>query len=789
MEHPQYRGLTAIEVEERRRDGRVNTTQSNITKPLSRIFFDNIFTLFNFVNVIIAVALILVQSYHNLLFVGVVLANTVIGIIQEIRSKRTLEKLSLLYAVKATVIRDGKPQVIPTDDIVEEDIILYKNGDQIGVDAVVIDGEAEINESLLTGEADPILKHEGDRLLSGSFVISGKCTARVERVGENSYAAKLAAEAKKYKRLQSQLMTSVNNIIRFSGFFMIPFAILLVARDWFSGDFVLKDTVTATAASLIGMMPQGLMLLTTVSLVIGVIKLARRKTLVQELYCIETLSRVSLICLDKTGTITKGTMSVSEVLPLSDTLSQERVKTLIAAAVYAIDDDNATATALKAYYEHPDDRFTPTKIYPFSSGRKWSAASFEGVGTIFLGAYDRLIDGERLPASVRELEQHGKRLLLAAFSATENADPTNEELVPMAAIVLEDEIRDNAKEILEFFRNEGVTLRVISGDHPRTVAAIAKKAGLENYDKAVDASTLTTPEALKEAAEAYTVFGRVSPEQKKTLVQLFKAQGHTVAMTGDGVNDVPALKESDCSVAIAAGSDAAKQVSQLVLLDSDFASLPAVVMEGRRVVNNITRTASLFLVKTVMSFLVTLCTILLPMSYPFEPLQLTLIGVFAQSIPGFFLTLEPSSERIRGHFMQTVLKNAVPSALIITLFLVLIQLVLMPTLGLSFEQASTLSVYLTGMVWLVQLFRIYRPFTPLRRVLWVLMVIGFFGGALLLANVLPSLFAMLGFPMATVFVIPSASMTAVILMAAVIVFPLEMLVHKLTARFFPKAIS
>lgn len=736
-------------------------------------------------NILIATALVLVKSYHNLLFLGVIIVNTVIGIVQELRSKKTLEKLSLVHAAKATVLRDGEVQTVTIHDIVLDDVILFQSGDQIAVDAIVLDGETEVNESLLTGEADAVMKRQGDTLLSGSFVVSGHCVAKAIRVGADSYAEKLTAEAKKYKRLDSQLMRSINSIIRFTSAFMIPFAIILMACEWLSDHFVMKDAVTSTAAALIGMMPQGLILLTTVSLVVGVIKLAKRHTLVQELFCIETLSRVSLLCLDKTGTITKGTMNVSHVVPLTDTMSDATRDELMAAAIHAIGDQNATAVAVRQYFQNTPstDSLIVTATRPFSSDRKWSCASFKDVGTVFFGAYDRLLSvspSDRLA----EFESRGKRVLLAAFSPTEHADPAVDRLMPLAALILEDELRDNAKEILAFFQNEDVTLRVLSGDHPATVSAIAKEAGFADWHKAVDASTIETDEALEDAAKRYVIFGRVSPEQKKKLIGYFKQQGHIVAMTGDGVNDVPALKAADCSVAMAAGSDAAKQVAQLVLLDSDFASLPTVVMEGRRVINNITRTASLFLVKTIMSFLVTLCAIFTPMDYPFQPLQLTLIAVFAESIPGFFLTLEPCRDRVKGHFLKTVLSHSIPSAVIITAAVLLTQLLFAPLFGLSAAQASTLCVYLTGLTWLVQLVRVSHPLNTARTALCVLMTVGFFGGALLLANVLPALMAWIGFPIETVFVLPTEMMALITALSVLVIWPLDRLGYQLTKKIF-----
>ncbi len=762
-------GLSCEEVLKRQQDGRVNRTKSSVAKPLFRIMLDNTCTLFNAINALIAVALILVGSYHNLLFFGVVLCNSVIGIVQELRSKRTLETLSLLHGTKAHVRRGGRDLSIPPEDIVEDDLLLLASGDQISVDAAVQNGILEVDESLLTGESVPVCKQAGDELLSGSFVVSGSGEAVAVRVGEQAYAARLTAEARAYKRLRSKLLTDVNRIIRFTGLFMIPFAALLMAREWFSAEFVLKEAVTATAAALIGMMPQGLILLTTVALTVGVIRLAKKQTLVQELYGIESLSRVSLLCLDKTGTITTGNMTVCEVIPLSDRFDEA----LIGQAIHAIGDTNATAKALCRYFP-AQHTYTVTERMPFSSDRKQSAVCFKEVGTVVFGAFDRLFANTPLPAPLQEAVQQGKRVLVVGLRDHKTSD-----LQALAAIVLEDELRSNAKEILSYFQQEDVTLRVLSGDHPDTVAAVAVQAGLHGADRAVDASTLTTPDALRDAAERYVVFGRVSPTQKRELIRCFQEQGHTVAMTGDGVNDVQALKTADCSVAMAAGSDAAKQVSQLVLLNSDFAALPATLMEGRRVVNNITRTASLFLVKTVMSFLITLCAILLPMAYPFEPLQLTLIGVFAESVPGFFLTLEPSRERIKGHFLHTVLKSAVPSAVIITLLILLTQLFVAPFLSLSAEQASTLCVYLTGFVWLVQLWRVCRPFTVARRVLWVLMTVGFFASALLLANVLPAIFAALGFAMETVFVLPTGAMWAAFGILAAVTIPLDRLLCRL----------
>lgn len=728
----EIKGLSKGEVEQRIINGQINRRPDKITKPLSRILSDNLLTFFNLFNVIIAAALVAVGSYRNLTFFVIISANVVIGIVQEIRTKKTLEKLSLISAAKAHVIRDGQTLEIPADDIVLDDWIRFESGDQICVDGAVKLGSVEVNESLLTGEADPIVKREGDKLLSGSFIVSGSCVAVAEKVGGDSYAAKLAEKAKKYKKLDSKLMKSIDKIIKIAGMLVVPVGALMLWRSLSAG-ISIHDTVTDIAAALIGMMPQGLVLLTTVSLVVGVMRLARHKTLVQELYCIETLSRVDTLCLDKTGTITKGSMEVSEVIDITEFTSEHR--SLAASALHALDDKNATAMAMKAHFKS-EEYIPASDLLPFSSSRKYSAAAFREKGCIFFGAPEILLPQYRFSNRISQLMQQGKRMLLIAFSPETDFDTAAKQLTPLAVAVLEDQIRENAGEVLSFFKSQDVDLKIISGDNPVTVSAIAKKAGFEDYDRFVDASTLDTPEKLAAAAEKYTIFGRVMPEQKKELVAALKEAGHTVAMTGDGVNDVLALKEADCSIAVAAGSDAAKQVAQLVLLDSDFASLPQVVMEGRRVINNITRTASLFLVKTTMSLILALCTIIFGFGYPFEPIQLSLIGLFAESIPGFFLALEPNRERVRGNFLKTVFSNSLPSGIMICVFTLLTEFLISPLLGLNALQNTTLAFYIMGFIWLIQLFRICKPFTLARRIMWCGMVTGFYGGALLLHSLL-----------------------------------------------------
>ncbi len=777
------RGLTAEEVRIRRREGKVNTAKTTVAKPIPRILYDNICTFFNLFNLIIALALIAVGSYHNLMFLGVAIVNTLAGIIQELRAKATLEKLSLLAAAKAKVIRDGEEREIPVSELVLDDCVRYSLGDQVAVDTLVTEGEAEVNESLLTGEADPIVKRAGDHLLSGSYLVSGSCTGIAEHVGEDNYVAKITKEAKKYRRVPSRLMADINRIIHFTGLFILPFGALLVWRDY-TRAVPLVDSVTSTSAALIGMMPQGLVLLTTVALIVGVLRLAKRKTLVRELSCIETLSRVDTLCLDKTGTITKGEMAVTSLISLHE---DERVNALLRTAIEAVGDENATALAVKNYFRDvaPLTLNAAARI-PFSSARKWSAVGFEGVGSVFFGACDRLLPQMPLPEDAQKAQREGKRLLLAAYGESPDPETAKEALLPLALLVLEDPVRENATEILQFFQNEGVTLKVISGDHPQTVSALAERAGVPNADRAVDASTLKTDDELAAAAQRYTVFGRVLPAQKKKLVCALKEAGHVVAMTGDGVNDVPALKEADCSVAVASGSDAARQVAQVVLMNSDFSSLPDVVMEGRRVVNSITRTASLFLVKTVMSFLIALCAIFLPMSYPFEPIQLSLIGLFAESLPGFLLTLEPCRDRVRDDFLRTVMTNALPSGILIAAFAVAVELWLAPLAGLDPAQTETLMVYITGFVWLVQLHRVCQPFTHLRRVLWLTMTVCFYVFQILLALVFPKLTEIFSFLPEGVFVLPSLPTLLLFAALAVVTLATDWALYKLIKKLILK---
>ena len=724
-------GLTAQQVRARQAEGFVNAQPPRVTKSVAQILRDNICTFFNAINAGIFVSLLLVESYTNLLFMGVVLSNLLIGIIQELRAKRAVERLSVLSAPTAIVVRDGRQEEIPTDRIVLDDVVCLSIGNQIPADAVVLTGVAEADESLLTGESDPQVKRPGDRLLSGSFIVSGSVCSRADSVGEQSYAAQLAQEARRYKRFDSHLLQALMRIIRFSGSFVLPLGAMLFLRAFFQLAHPLQSAVEQVAAAMLGMIPSGLMLLTSVSLAVGVVALTRRRTLVQELYCIETLSRVDMLCLDKTGTLTTGNMQLAEVWTPEG--NEAATEVLLDTFVRSLPADNATARALHKRFDSARTGSSPSGMTPFSSARKYSAVSFTDY-TLYMGAIQAVCPN--LPqAFLQQADSaaaEGYRVLLFAKSDVggEPLPPEQASPEPLGLLLLLDELRPDAADTLRFFAEEGVTVKLISGDDPRTVSAIAHRLGLSGYDAYVDAYSATEEELLAKA-ETHTIFGRVSPQQKRALLMALKANGHTVAMTGDGVNDVLALKEADCSVALGAGSDAAKQISQLVLLDNDFSALPHVVMEGRRVINNITRTASLFLVKTISSFLMTVSSVLFALAYPFQPIQLSLIGMMTVGIPSFFLALEPSRARIKGDFLRQVLAHALPGALCVFLYTLAAGLI-GRRMGLPYAQINTLCVYLTGAAGLCVLLRVSLPFARMRGILFFSMAALFLAGVTVL---------------------------------------------------------
>lgn len=730
-------GLTEKQAENRKKEGLYNKNTQPKGKSIKRILYDNIVTLFNILNILLGIAVLFVGSYRDMLFLGVMFFNTTIGIVQELRAKKAIEKLSIVSETKATVIRDRKKIHISTEDIVLDDIIEFSQGNQIPVDSIVVSGECEVNESLLTGESDAIIKRKGDMVLSGSYVFSGKCIARVEHVAQDNYASKISAEAKYTKKINSEIMITLQTIIRFLTFIILPLSALLFLRQYnlnFDKSVMvttlfgevsesLQKVVVSTVASMTSIIPEGLMLLTSTVLAVAVIRLSQQNVLVQELYCIETLARVDVLCLDKTGTITEGCMEVADIIPYGNT-EKENVEDALCALVSALDDTNATFMALK-------DRFGSVshmkaeKIIPFSSEKKWSGACFIDNGTYIMGAAEFIL--KEVPADLKTiLDGYAKdyRTIIVAHSDDKFKDnqlPDDIQVIGIA--LLNDKIRPEAPQTLRYFADQKVNVKIISGDNPLTVSNVAKRAGVQGADKFVDASELTTDELIEEAMDKYTVFGRVTPAQKKKFVVALKNKGHTVAMTGDGVNDVLALKEADCSIAMAQGSDAARNVSQLVLLDSNFASMPKVVLEGRRNINNIQRSATLFIVKTIFSILLAVLFIFVEASYPFRPIQYTLINAFTIGIPSFILALEPNKERIKGIFIFNILKNSIPAGLTIVLSIVLC-IISQKIFGFTYIEYSTLSVCALTAGSMMILFRISRPFNRIRSALFLLMNLG-----------------------------------------------------------------
>lgn len=725
-------GLTQAEAEIRRKEGLDNRVKADPGRSVWQIIGSNLFTLFNGLNVALALCLAWVGSYRNMLFMGVVLTNTLVGTIQELRARHTIRKLQLLNAPTAHVLREGREMACAAEDVVQDDLVILRAGDQIVADAVVVSGGGAVDEALLTGESDPVRKREGDWLLSGSFVTEGRITAQLVHVGNSSYAARLTRSAKAIKRPKSMLMTDLNRIIRVVSSMLIPLGLLLFLKQIFVQDAPVTSAVPSTVAAMIGMIPEGLLLLVSIAMAAGVVKLGRRNTLVQELYGIETLARADVLCLDKTGTMTTGDMMVEKLIALD---ADEVVMTRqLSRFLGAFDLHSGTLDALRE--KVPPAHETPLAVLPFSSERKKSAASFADGVTLILGAPEFVLGEGYAPVLRTQVETYarqGSRVLVLAEAkgvVTENDAPPVMRVLGLC--LLTDCIRDHASETLRYFREQGVTVKVISGDDPRTVSAVACKVELVGWDSWVDASKLSD-DALRQAGSRYTVFGRVTPEQKKKLVEALKQEGHSVAMTGDGVNDIPALKAADCSIAMAGGADAAKRVAQLTLLDADFASMPAVVLEGRRVVNNISRAASLFLVKTLYSFALTILMLMLPANYPFRPIQLTLISSLTIGIPSFFLALEPNRERIQGKFLDSVLIRAVPGAAGVTVCAVLSMMT--EHLGWNTDVCSTLAALSAGVMGLMILLGCCWPLNPLRAALWLAMAGGFALAAVFAENV------------------------------------------------------
>ena len=673
-------GLTDEEVRQRVEEGLTNRADISTDKTTKEIVISNVFTYFNLIFLVITILLIMVGSFRNLTFLPIIIGNTVIGIVQEIRAKKTLEKMSLLNAPRADVIRNGSVKQISTEELVKDDVILLTAGKQICADAVVISGNIQVNESLLTGEADEVEKTEGSTLMSGSFVVSGECYARLEKVGNESYISKLSLEAKSMGgKEQSEMIRSINLIVKWVGIVIIPIGLILFWQSHFVNGESITKSVTSTVAAIIGMIPEGLYLLTTVALALSTMKLARKKVLLHDMKSIETLARVDVLCVDKTGTITEPDMKLKEIFLCKNSgadgtqtaLTLDELKSLILDYANASVDNNATMLALKAYAADTLTNNTSAlhrtavSQQAFSSSLKYGSVTFSD-GTYLLGAPEFIMheDFARIEEEIIPYADKGDRVLLFARYDGENVENgINGSVTPLGFVALANPIRENAVKTFEYFKSQGVAIKVISGDNPRTVSRIAIQAGIESAESFVDAATLDTEDKIADAVNKYTVFGRVTPKQKKQLVKALQAKGHTVAMTGDGVNDILAMKDADCSVAMASGSEAAAQAAQVVLLDSDFAHMPDVVYEGRRVVNNIQRSASLFLVKNIFSLLLSLFSVILMVTYPLEPAQVSLISMFTIGVPGFLLALEQNKDRIKGHFITNVMLKALPGGL------------------------------------------------------------------------------------------------------------------------------
>ena len=778
-------GLTDEQVNERIEQGRVNADENPNTRTYKQIVRENTLTFFNFLNLVLLILVLMVGSYKNAFFVGTIIINTLIGIAQEIRAKKTIDKLAILTAKKSIVIREGKKWTVPTEDLVLDDLVCLKTGDQVPADAKVLEGSVEVNESLLTGESDNLPKNVGDELFSGSFVTSGEACCQIIHVGKDNYAAQITSEAKEFKRHNSELKNSLNAILKVISIIIVPLGALLFYKQYYVVGNTFKDSIVSMVAGVLGMIPEGLVLLTSVALTLGALVLANKKTLVQELYCIETLARVDTLCLDKTGTITEGTMCVERVeawgevsqnrdtdeIPTEDedepkvVLTKEKqpenpetstevvsaensagsteqpdlheIENMMANLMYVLKDQNATIDALRKRFPAKSS-MTLEHIIPFSSDRKYSGAVFEDNGTYLMGAAQFLFPEGRedILDVCQNYAEEGLRVLVLAHS-TQMAEGTElpENLEPAALLLLTDVIREEAPDMLQFFDSQEVDLKVISGDDPVTVSAIAKRAGLKNAENYVDATTLETEEQLEEAVAKYSVFGRVTPQQKKEMVQALQKQGHTVAMTGDGVNDVLALKEADCSIAMAQGSDAAKNIANVVLLDSNFASMPHIVNQGRRVVNNIRTAASMFLIKTMFSVMLSLLTIFFGNAYPFEPIQMSLISACAVGIPTFLLAQENNYDKIDHTFLRHVFLNAFPAAITISSCVFAVMLVCQNVYH-SNAMLNTACVLVTGWNYMAALKTVYAPLNTYRKTIIYGMQFIFFSAAVIFQKIL-----------------------------------------------------
>ena len=725
-------GLTAAEVAKKTQEGLHNDYETKTSKSTAAIIKDNLLTLFNFLNLLIGVFLFAVGAYSNMFYLAIIFVNITIGISQELHARNLVKKLSLVSPQTVRVIRDGQIHEISAKELVLEDSVILGAGDQIPADMTVLSGLVEVNEEMLTGEADLVVKEAGAFLLSGSFIVSGEVTGKVLHVGAENYAAKLSNEAKVHKPIRSELLASIRSVSKFTSYVIVPLGVILFFQAFMMRDAGIKESVVVSAAALLGMLPKGLVLLISIALTTGVIKLAKKRILVQDMYAVETLAHVDTLCLDKTGTLTEGHMVLESIVPLQ---ADSDPNMLLGNYLAASTDNNLTMQALRHGCPELTDH-QPIEVAAFSSQRKWGAVAFEHLGNVYLGAPEKVAGSAALP-QVKEAQEAGLRVLILAVETDPKApasfDPSNAQAV--AVLILSDIIRQNAEETLAYLADQGIDLKVISGDNPIAVAAIAHRAGLANADQAIDLSTLTTEAEVREAATRYTVFGRVTPEQKKLLVQELKANQRTVAMTGDGVNDVLALREADVSIAMAAGDSAARQIANFVLLDSDFTTLPDVLFEGRRVVNNVTKASGIFFIKTIYSFLLSLVCILTSSAFPFLPIQITLIDLAIEGYPSFFLSFEENKAPIKGRYLPTVLLNALPNALLVLVNYFAIRF-LQTDYGWSQFDTTTLLYYLLIGISCIAVIRACLPLNPLRLFLAITTTVGIYVAAMLFHGLL-----------------------------------------------------
>lgn len=725
-------GLTQEEVRARREQGRTNTMPRRTEGGVADILRRNVLTLFNLLNLCLAGLLLWVGSHRDMLFLGVVLSNTLIGTIQELRAKRTHDRLQLLSEGRVRVMRDGVECRLSPQELVLDDVVLLSRGDQVPADATVLSGAGEADESLLTGESAPVSKTAGGTLYSGSFLVSGSVAACLTAVGADSYAGQLQLSARRVKRAQSELMRDMRRIIRWVSVLIVPIGAAMFSRQYASVDLGLRDAVTGTVASVLGMIPEGLILLTSVSLAAGVVALGRRNALVNELFGIETLARTDVVCMDKTGTLTSGEMVLDRTLALNG-VPPEEIAAYMAALLRASADETPTVRALAEAFP-ASNAPEIVQAVPFSSARKWSAAQAEGLGSVVLGAPERLLKGEALKQAQALAAQGLRVLALLCAPAPLCGEALPEGLVPAALLCLRDALRPNVQKTVRYFGEQGVTLKVISGDSPLTVSHAAAAAGVPGADRMVDLSTIEGEKDYTALSRHYTIFGRVSPQDKQGLIEALRKDGHGVAMVGDGVNDIPALKAADCSIAMAGGSDAACRVAQITLLDADFDVMPRIVLEGRRVINNITRAASLFLVKNIFSLILSVLLLIFPFAYPFAPIQLTLVSSLTIGIPSFVLALQPSRDRVSGSFLRNVIMRALPGG-VCTAALIIPLMAFSDGLGFSQDVVSSLSTLIAGYSGLVVLFLTCLPLNALRGGLVAAMAALFAGAVLLLPQV------------------------------------------------------